>query len=134
MSFLLSTSPGMKTGIYPNLGREIFDPTTLFVGDFLRRRHEKNPIQQLPIPNIQTIQQRYLTTKLGHFNAQTLIRTVNNKHTPRKINGWKPENTGPLEKENLLPNHHVQVLFAHLRGCRCFTPEWRDFHGDLGKI
>ena len=26
----------MKTGIYPNLGRDCFDPPTLFVGDFLR--------------------------------------------------------------------------------------------------
>ena len=29
----------------------------------------------------------------------------------------EPENTGPLEKENHLPNHHFQVRAVNLRGC-----------------
>ena len=118
MSFLLSTSPGMKTGIYPNLGRDCFDPPTLFVGDFLRHEdhsQSNSSHSQISKPFSKEILQKTWIFWSSRFD------TVNNKTYTPHDERLEPENTGPRnEKENIL----IQTIMfvgstLNLRGCRC---------------
>ena len=38
------------------------------------------------------------------------LKDTDDEENSKKMNGWKPENTGPPEREKHLPNHHFQVL------------------------
>ena len=56
--------------------------------------------------------------------AEGLVFEVWFQIPPRKINGWNPENTGPLEKENHLNQTIILRFYVNLPGCTFSGGVW----------